>query len=551
MTEIKYSDGGELLTRILRANGVDSVFGVISVHNIPLVERVASELRFVPVRHEAAAINAADGYARARGSLGCAITSTGTGAGNASGSMIEALSASTPLLHITTNIPTQYIDGGRGFIHEFTGQTRMIDSFSVWSARISTGEVAPKILQMAIRRALGSPGGPVTVEWPIDLQYLGGLFEFEEDTQDPPRRCNDGQLRQAADLLANAERPTLWVGGGARNARDEVRDLAEKLGAGVFTSNAGRGILPEDHPLCIGNYGTSAGGGELLEASDVLLSVGTHFRSNETNTYKMKIPPRHLQIDIDAEAIGRSYPVEIGLTGEAKTALGSINRFIKRSRRSASWATRVTESRARVRREHRSALGNHAAICDALRDNLPREGIVARDVTIASSSWGNRLLEIYDPSCNIFARGGGIGQGLAMGIGASIGCPRVPTVVIVGDGGIAVHLGELLTLMQERPNVTVIVFNDRGYGVLRNAQLARSAEPRAVDLFTADFAKLADSLGLPYWLVVESESAMKSFREALSMPGPKLIEVDLEKCGPMSVAFTPPVEVPATVQKEV
>src|SRR5207244_4628902 len=122
--------------------------------------------------------------------------------------------------------------------------------------------------------------------------------------------------------------------------------------------------------------------------------------------------------------------------------------------------------------------------------------VVARDVTIPSSSWGNRLLEMYDPRSNVFPRGGGIGQGLGMGIGAAIGRPDVPTLVIAGDGGLAVHLGELLTLAQEAPWLVLLVFNDGGYGVLRNMQ-AKSGATYAVDLHTPDFAALAQAPGPP------------------------------------------------------
>ena len=152
-------------------------------------------------------------------------------------------------------------------------------------------------------------------------------------------------------------------------------------------------------------------------------------------------------------------------------------------------------------------IGPQAAICDAIRAALPREAVVARDVTIPSSSWGNRLLEMYDPKDNVFPRGGGIGQGLGMGIGAALARPGAPTVVIAGDGGLAVHLGELLTLAQERPRLTLIVFNDGGYGVLRNMQDRHSERRSGVDLATPDFELLARACGLPYARIAAEEHA--------------------------------------------
>src|SRR2546426_724737 len=113
MNELNHADGGELLVQVLREAGVDTVFGIVSVHNLPLVEAVSRELRFVPVRHEAAAVNAADGYARATGGLGCALTSTGTGAGNAAGSLIESLSSGTSVLHVTGQVELEFLGSGR------------------------------------------------------------------------------------------------------------------------------------------------------------------------------------------------------------------------------------------------------------------------------------------------------------------------------------------------------------------------------------------------------------------------------------------------------
>ncbi|MER6940524.1 thiamine pyrophosphate-dependent enzyme [Nocardioides sp. NPDC000441] len=164
--------------------------------------------------------------------------------------------------------------------------------------------------------------------------------------------------------------------------------------------------------------------------------------------------------------------------------------------------------------------------------------------TIASSSWGNRLFEVYDPRDNVFPRGGGIGQGLGMGLGAAMARPDEPTVVIAGDGGLAVHLGELLTLAQERPWLVLLVFNDGGYGVLRNMQEARGVDRAGVDLTTPDFAGLAGALGLPYQRIGTAAEAAPELERAVARRAPVLVEVDLASFGPMPRPFTPPVKVP-------
>lgn len=560
--------GGDLLVDVLRSAEVDTVFGVVSIHNLPLVEALASQLRFVPVRHEAAAINAADGYARSRGGIGCAITSTGTGAGNAAGSLIEALTAGTPLLHVTGQIPTRFLGRDGGFIHETKDQHGMLASVSKQCLLIERAEQAPRVLVEAMAMARHAPGGPVSVEWPIDLQYIDpgqvnlpilGAFsrDMDRDCREALRDSgispilddasayglDEAAVADAIELMSNSRRPVFWIGGGARQAGAAVATLVDRLQPAVLTSNAGRGVLPEDHPLCIGNYAATPMVQELLDEADLLVSVGTHFRSNETRSYRLRLPVAHVQIDVDPDALGRTYPLKVAVQADAAVALAAMAKGLNRTSLDSDWPGRVATVRAEVRLRQRMELGHQAALCDAIRAGLPRRGIVARDVTIPSSTWGNRLLPIYDPKDNLFARGGGIGQGLAMGIGAALGRPGTPVVVMAGDGGIVVHLGELYTLAEQQLPVTVVVFNDGGYGVLRNLQRAQGVTPAGVDLLAPQFQLLAASAGVAYWRLDRADEAAAVFAEAIGSRKPALIEVDVKAIGPMPVPFVPPVEV--------
>jgi acetolactate synthase-1/2/3 large subunit len=538
--------GGHLLVAVLRDAGVDTVFGVVSVHNLPLVEAVSAHLRFVPVRHEATAVNAADGYARARDGLGCALTSTGTGAGNAAGALVESLSSGTSVLHVTGQVELAYLGSGRGYIHETKDQLGMLNAVSKRAHTVTDVRTAEALLRDAARDALAAPAGPVSVEWPIDLQY----FPHPSVPSPPPpaadRPTGDpAALAEAVALLAQAQRPLVWAGGGAARAGQRLRRLLETLGAGLLTSNSGRGAVPEDHPLCVGNYATTPAGRELLDEADVLLTLGTHFRSNETADYGLRVPATHIQVDLDPAAPGRVYPAKVGVVADCDAFLGAVLDELPPGPAGGSgWRDRVAEARAEVRRRHRSGLGRHAELSDGLRAALPRSAVIARDVTIASSAWGNRLLEIYDPRDNIFPRGGGIGQGLGMGIGAALARPDRPTVVIVGDGGLAVHFGELLTVAQERPHLVLLVFNDGGYGVLRNMQDASGGPRAGVDLVTPDYAGLAGALDLPYRCIGDPADVRPVLDESVGLGRPVLVEVDLAAYGEMPTPFTPPVHVP-------
>ncbi|MEE2058093.1 thiamine pyrophosphate-binding protein [Rhodococcus artemisiae] len=546
-SETRVGNGGDLLVQVLREAGVDTVFGIVSVHNQPLVEAVSRELRFVPVRHEATAVNAADGYARATGRLGCALTSTGTGAGNAAGSLIESLSAGTSVLHVTGQVESQYLGSGRGFIHETKDQWGMLDAVSAHAETVRDADTAGKVLREAVARASATPGGPVSVEWPIDLQYAQCALESVPVVEHHVPPLDVAQVDAALAAMARARRPVIWAGGGVARAGGELTALVETWGVPLLTSNSGRGAVPEDHPLCIGNYASSPVGRALLADADLVLSLGTHFRSNETGDYSIPMPRTHIQVDLDPAAPGRVFPVDLPVVGEigafldAASAVAELGESVD-----AAWTERARETRDRVRATQRAGLGDHAVLCDAVRAALPREAVIARDVTIASSSWGNRLLPMFDPRSNIFPRGGGIGQGLGMAIGAALADETRPTLGLVGDGGVAVHLGEILTMAQEKPWLVLVVCNDGGYGVLRNMQSGAGQDTYAVDLTTPDFALLARAVGVEYRRIGGASEAHAVLVDAVSLRAPVIVEVDLASYGEMPTPFTPPVTVPVS-----
>ena len=465
-------NGGDLLVEVMKERGIDAAFGIVSVHNLPLVDAVSRDLRFVPVRNEAAAVNAADGYGRARGGIGVALTSTGTGAGNAAGAMVEALTAGTSLLHVTGQIDSEHLGSGRGVIHETKDQLGMLRAISKHASTILDTASAASTLRDAFATADSAPRGPVSIEWPIDLQYLPQTDQDATVHQPATPAPDDEALDRAADLLEKVRRPLVWAGGGAVRDGDALSPLLDRLGAGRLTTNAGRGVIAEDDPRCIGNFTGNPECAAILRGADLLLSIGTHHRSNETNHYTLTFPDVHIQIDVDPSAPGRAYDATVGVVGDSGRVMRALlDRLADRpAATDRDWRERIATTRAAVRADLRAAIGPQAQICDGIRNVLPRSAVIARDVTIPVSAWGNRLLEIYDWRSNISARGGGIGQGLAMGIGAAISRPDEPVAVLAGDGGLSVHLGELVTLAQEQPWLTLVVFNDNGYGVLRNMQ---------------------------------------------------------------------------------
>ncbi|HEY7064246.1 MAG TPA: thiamine pyrophosphate-binding protein [Chloroflexota bacterium] len=545
--------GGDAVVRALKHAGVDTVFGLISIHNLPIYDGIQRQggIRAVPTRSEPGAVNMADGYARATGRLGVAITSTGTGAGNACGALVEAQTAGSAVLHLTGQVDSGYLDKGRGYIHEPKDQLGMLRGVSKAAYRPIDAAMVPWTVYAAMQQALAAPRGVIGVELPIDYQYAQIELPELPYLASASRFPDAPQVDRAAGLLATARRPVIWAGGGAiaAAAGPELRALAEALGAAVVTTTAGRGVIPEDHPLCVGNWGATPPVRELLATADVLLAVGVRFRGNETLNYQVKLPPTVIQVDVDPLAIGRSYPAAAAIVGDAKTALGMLRDarpelsqpLPDRRGPDPEFGVAIAAARDAARAAMRATMGPYEAVVDALHAVLPRDAIRVRDVTIASTTWGNRLLEVYEPRTSIHAVGGGIGQGFQMALGAKVARPERPVVCIAGDGGLLVNVGEWATAVQENLAVVVVLFNDGGYGVLRHIQ-ARTMAGRhiGVDLRAPDFVGLAEAFGAWARRVRAIGDFRPALEAALECGRPALVELDMAAIGPPAVAYGGP-----------
>ena len=535
--------GGELVLDSLRAAGVDTAFGIISVHNIPIFDAIARRggVRLVPARTEHGAAAMADGYARATGRPAAVITSTGVGAANTAGALLEAFSASSPVIHVTGQVDAAYLDADRGFLHGAKDQLTMLDRVGKAGLRAASTEEIPSAMRQAIQLAQSGRPGPVSIEIPIDQQYRA-IDAAPIDAIEPPepRRPQQSDIARAAQLIRRAQRPLIWAGGGtiASGASDVLRTLAERIGAGVVTSASGRGSLPEDHPQCIGFFVVDTAVADLYQQSDLLLAVGTRFRGNETRNWQLPLPSPRVQIDVEPSLLGRNYPIDLGIAADARLTVSALLESVSAGS-DPEWLGRVAEVRRDARSRGRATLGPYERVLDDLRATLARDAIVVRDVTVPATTWGGRLLETYLPRTALYSATYAIGMGVGLAIGAAIGQPDRGVVLLAGDGGFVSAVGELATAAQERARLRVVVFNDGGYGILRNIQ-DRHFEGRrfAVDLSTPDFPRLADSFGIWSGQVRSSVEMGPLLKEALQQDGPALVEVDMQAVGPMAMPFT-------------
>jgi acetolactate synthase-1/2/3 large subunit len=560
MLENKHITVGAAIAQFLENCGVKAAFGVISIHNMPILDALHARghIRFVMARGEAGAGNMADAFARSTSGLGVCITSTGPAAGNIAGSLVEAYTAGVPLLHITGQIETNYLDQNLSYIHEAPDQLTMLKAVSKAAFRVRSKETALSTLKRAVQLAQTAPTGPVSVEVPIDIQQ--SLIDMPADWSAlpvPVLAPSEAALDALADKLAKARRPLLWLGGGARHAGTAVLRL-KALGFGIVSTGQGRGIVPEDDPASLGAYNIQKPVEAFYQRCDVMLAVGTRLRSNETLKYELKLPRPLLRIDVDAAQQGRCYADDGFVCGDSALALsGLAERLEKRGYQAdPELLTDLRKTHDQVVATLRDDLGPYSALVQQLQKVVGRNFNWVRDVTVSNSTWGNRELRFFAPDAGVHATGGGIGMGMPMAIGAAVGAAATQsgrkTLGLAGDGGLILNLGELATLVQEKCDCLIILMNDQRYGVIQNIQDASYGGRRCyVELHTPDYAQLCASIQLPHARVQDLSALPDVLEAAWASSGPFLLEIDMLSIGSFKTTFSgPPVnkldQIPAT-----
>ncbi|CAG67890.1 MULTISPECIES: thiamine pyrophosphate-binding protein [Acinetobacter] len=534
---------GEAIARLLEAHDVNSIYGVISIHNLPIADAVGrrEKIRFVAARGEAGAVTMADAHARFKG-LGVALTSTGAGAGNAVGSLIEAMNAASPVLHLTGQVEREYLDRDASFIHETKDQLSFLRASSKAAFRITSPDNAIGVIREAIRVATTVPMGPVSVELPIDVQ--AAEIDLPADLS-PVQAMQLPQVAQSqvdflADQIKQAKRPVFWIGGGALNCVDEIKAIAD-LGIPIVSSTHGRGILPDAHPRSLGAFHNSAKVEELLKASDLLVVVGSRLRSNETKTYSVQFPDNLIQIDANPVAQQRNYKVRRFICADAKDILvRTLTQLEGISKVDTEYDQMIVNAKDAAVAALRKQLDQYALICDHLRSALPEDGIFVRDITMSGSTWGSRLFPVQAPNRNIHSLAGAIGLGLAHAIGSSIANPDKKVVGLVGDGGLMLGIGEIATMAQENTDMVLMIMNDGGYGVMRGIQNNYFGGRQYFnELHTPDYQKLGESMGVKSWKVGSADEFKIAIKDAIAFDGPAVIELDMHAIGPLNFAGPP------------
>ncbi|MEC9473293.1 MAG: thiamine pyrophosphate-binding protein [Actinomycetota bacterium] len=531
--------GGQAVAETLASIGVTRVFGIVSVHNLPIYDALSlhPNIEVTNVRHEQAAAHAADAYSRVTGSLGVILTSTGPGAVNALPGIYEAAFVSSQLLMITGQIETRFRGKAKGFLHEFEKQPDMLRSVCRAVASVQyTEDISKDIAGVVddIRRGRPQPGA---VEIPIDLQYRTAEVRIVGSPETQRLTPDDSLLDQAAELLQRSERPVIWAGGGVNisGAATELTALAERIGAPVTTTIEGRGSIPEDHELSLGFRTDRVVGMEIFEEADAVFAVGTRFQNYATRVWSLPMPENLIHVDVDPGVIGRNYPAAVAIVGDAKLALQGMLDRIEGGNIDEQFVDRCRKIKAADEQAVNEEIGpDHSQIVSIIRRLLPDECPVVRDSTVPNYTWGNRLLQIVRSRTSIRPAAVAIGPGLPLAMGAAIGS-GVHALLVQGDGGLQLSIGELSACAEHQIPVVVLVFNDSGYNILRIIQDNVLGHKHGTELPRVDFFAVAQGMGGVAERVQGVDQFEPALERALGRSGPTLLDIDMDFLAPIQL----------------
>jgi acetolactate synthase I/II/III large subunit len=522
--------GGQALVESLIREGVDTVFGLPGVqldHAFDALWGARDSIDLIHTRHEQATCYMADGYARSTGRVGAFVVVPGPGILNAAGALSTAWAVNSPVLAITGQIQSDLIGIGRGVLHEIDDQVGLLRHLTKWAARATTPNEVPLVVHEALRQLRSGRPRPVAIEIPPDVLQRRAEVELRRPYAPEKEAGDAGLLERAAEALGKAARPLVIAGGGvqAAGAWDELRAVAELLGAPVVMSINGRGALSDRHPLAALQLALPA----LLPAADVVLAVGTRLLGS--GSAPARTPGVLIRIDADPAQLNRTVPATIAIAADAKLALAELAaRTGKHNRRRESRAGEL----AAIRRELTAALNDvqpQSALGLALRAAIPDDAIVI-DESCQVGYWTRQGMPLYEPRTYLTSGfQGTLGWGFPTALGAKVGNPDRAVLSFNGDGGFLFNVQELATAVQHKIAVPIVVFDDGAFGnVLRTQRESFEGHTIASELRNPDFVKLAEVFGMPGVRAETPDALTGALKDALTHDGPVLIEVPV---GPM------------------
>jgi acetolactate synthase-1/2/3 large subunit len=528
--------GAQILTRTLVDAGVEVLFGYPGGAIMPFYDALhgADGLRHILVRHEQAAAHAADGYARAGHRIGVCVATSGPGATNLVTGLATAHMDGSPVLAITGQVGRPML--GRDAFQEtdVVGVTMPVTKHNVLVRDVE--ELADDVRDAMAIAIEGRPG-PVLVDVPKDVQNQKAHYQVPgvRGQGDVPRHLTPDTwpVEQVAQLIASAQRPLLMIGHGVivSNAYDEVRQLAERTGMPVITTLLGISAFPQAHELHLGMPGMH---GEVhvnkaIQAADLIIGVGMRFDDRVTgNTATFAPCAKIVHVDIDAAAIGRNVPVAVGIVGDARQVVERLLTVVA-PRECLAWRKEIA-ALARHRDEAFTGGLSPEVILSALADVTSGRCTIVSDVG-QHQMWVAQRYPFQRPNTHITSGGlGAMGFAVPAAMGVHLARPDEPVWAISGDGGFQMNMAEIATMVQERLEVKLAIFNNGYLGMVRQwQQFFHGGRYSNTPIWSPDYVKLAEAYGIPGWRVKQAGEVTDALRQANETPGPTLVELVIEQ----------------------
>jgi len=506
--------------------------------------REEKDIRFILTRHEQATTYMADGYARAGGGIGVALVVPGPGVLNAGAGLSTAYSCSSPVFLVAGQVPKRYLGKDVGVLHEINEQLDVVKPITKWRKRVLEVSEIPAAVQEAFRQLKTGRPRPVHLEIPPDTLEDEGDAELLPPVTVARTAAPDAEIERAARLLLSATRPIIYAGGGvhASGAHEALTAVAEYIQAGVVQSAEGKGSVSDHSDLALGAALWAKNPlREYLDAADTILVVGSRCA-----LAAFQPSQKIVQLDVDAEEIGRNHPVAVGLVGDARLTL---ERLLERLRSDAPPRT----SRKREREQLREALvaldtqePNHS-ILKAVRAGTPEDAIVIAGMT-QIGYYSRPFWPVYRPRTYLTSSySGNLGFEVPTALGAKVARPDRTVVCITGDGGFMYNSQELSTAAREKINAVIVLFNDNAYGNVARDLDESWGGTHGATVTNPDFMKLADAYGVVGMRATQPTEVADLLRKAVGLDRPVLLEVPVGRMA--RPAFFAPLKSPEKYQK--
>ncbi len=518
---------GEAIIRLLEAYGVDTVFGIPGVHTLELYRGLGtSSIRHIQPRNEMGAGFMADGYARAGGRPGVCLVITGPGLTNMTTPIGQAFADSVPMLVISSSPPSETLGKGWGMLHEISDQAAVTAPITAFSATVTAPGEIPDLIGRAFAQFAAGRPRPVHITVPLDILAMDAGDGWGVRRLPPPPEADAAAIAAAAELLAGATTPLLYLGSGARGAGRDLQAIAESLQAAVVTSNGGKGIVPDDHPLNLGTTVIRPPVQRLVATADVVVAVGTEMgHTDHFAGTKIDINGQLIRIDIDPQKIDDLYEAAIGIVGDSRQVIAALRTALAGAPPRASRQDEIDEVRAAALSDLGGRERQHLRLLGTLRRAVPEDTVVYADMTqlAYTGSWG---FPVFAERHWLYPAGFcTLGPALPGAIGAKLAVPERPVMALAGDGGFMFTVQELVTGAELGLPIPIIVWNNDGYQQIRGDMQRKGIATIGVDGLNPDFMTLAEAMRCRGVQPADGADLEKEVAAAFNADRPTVIEV--------------------------